>query len=124
MPYGIDSIWLEGTCLSFDVAFTGGCEEHDFTLWWNETIRNHVFLNGSYNEEAPDGNIISPDSIQNFTDINKVPVLTLYLVHNSQEDNCEALVRSSHSFNIDDLQQTGHRAVSYTHLTLPTICSV
>lgn len=111
VPYGIDSIWLQGTCISFDVAFTGGCEEHDFSLWWNETISEHVFVNGSYNPDVTGGNIIAPDSIQNYTNINKVPVLALYLIHNSKADNCEAFVRSSHSFNIGNLQQSGYPEV-------------
>lgn len=112
-PYGIDSIWLENSCLSFNVAFTGGCQEHSFSLWWNDSIDHHLLINGVYNEDAPNGNIVDPEdgSISFNPNINKVPVLVLYLVHDDLQDDCEALVRSSHSFNIEDLQQTNHSEV-------------
>lgn len=97
VPYGMDSIWLQGQCLFFDLAFSGGCHEHDFSLWWNGSVDRFL------SEE---------DSIAEFTPVStKTPLVVLYLVHTSPAEYCEALVRESHSFNLLNLEQNGFSEV-------------
>jgi len=81
-PYGIDSIYMTGSCINFEVTYSGGCEEHDFDLWWDKSYEN--ILNN---------------------EIKSVKTV-LYLVHNSNYDLCEARIEETHSFDVNSIRHT------------------
>lgn len=116
-PYGIDSIWFQQNCVIFDLAFTGGCEEHDFNLWWNGKVNRHLFIDKEDSSniiDTGDSNITSGTGIESIDEIegfNKVPLIVLYLVHDDANESCEALIQESRSFNLTDLQQNDYPEV-------------
>ena len=74
-PFEITSVNLDGDILSISVSYSGGCQEHQFDL----------IFNGSYKKSLP-------------------PQIDLYLTHNSNNDNCRAMIAEELKFNIADVK--------------------
>jgi len=55
------SVWVEGNILYVNVGYSGGCQEHEFTAYWN----------GLWAESAP-------------------PITGILIVHDAHDDFCEA----------------------------------
>lgn len=78
--YGIDSIYMTNQCMNIAVAYSGGCEDHAFNLWWDEQYE--TILN---------------DGVKSIKAV-------LYLVHAHNGDYCEALIRDHYSFDVNSLR--------------------
>lgn len=73
-PYEIIDLNLENLLLSIEVSYSGGCKQHVFNLYWDRFMAKSI-----------------------------PPLVTLYLVHNSNEDRCEALIKEKLTFDISPL---------------------
>ena len=62
------SVWVEGNTLFVNVGYSGGCQEHEFTMYWN----------GLWAESAP-------------------PQTGVRLIHDANDDFCEAGIGPKHS---------------------------
>lgn len=74
-PYTTTSASIDGDVLGVGVQYSGGCEEHEFFLYGPTTI--------------PDGD---PANI------------TLFLIHESNKDFCEALISETRQFDLTPLK--------------------
>jgi len=72
--FTIEGAFIKNDSLIISIAYSGGCEDHDFEL----------YTNGMMAKSLP-------------------PQITLTLVHNSKPDNCRNLIRANQSFGIDTL---------------------
>ena len=61
--FSIQSHSLQGQLLTLDLQYTGGCEEHDFEVWWGGV-----------------------------TSASDPPIVPLELQHDAHGDACEALI--------------------------------
>jgi hypothetical protein len=73
---------LEGDCLWLKLAYSGGCKEHFFDLYWS----------GDWDKTKP-------------------PVAHLYLAHNSNGDACEAIKSEKLGFALNRLRFPGNGQV-------------
>jgi len=81
-PYDILSTELDGDILTVVVSYSGGCEEHNFTLISNEM----------YTKSMP-------------------PKLPLYLEHEANGDACRALIQETLTFDISGARYMGSKVV-------------
>ncbi|MFT6865902.1 MAG: hypothetical protein ACJA08_000728 [Cyclobacteriaceae bacterium] len=70
-PYKIIAITPRGNDWSVVVEYSGGCGEHLFYLWWDGVVK--------YSEP---------------------PQFDLYLIHNGNDDACEAIIRDTINFDL------------------------
>lgn len=71
--FTLEDAYIDGDSLKIKVAYSGGCEEHDFTLIWPEFIT-----------------MIYP------------PQFSIYVTHDSNGDLCEAYPRETLAFDLND----------------------
>lgn len=81
IPYTLTNAIVEGDILTATVTYPGGCQEHDFSLFGPQTIP--------------------------VTDPNN---LTLYLMHVSNGDQCEALINETRQFDLTPLKKQWQEA--------------
>ena len=74
-PFELHYAWLDGWELKTIVSYSGGCEEHDFYMIWPEVIT-----------------MIYP------------PDFDVYLLHDANNDLCEAYLTDTLTFNLEDNQ--------------------
>ena len=72
--YQLKNLAIDGSNLILDISYSGGCEDHVFNLIWT----------GKYVETLP-------------------PQVDLYLVHNANNDNCEAYFSKQLKFDLTPL---------------------
>jgi hypothetical protein len=77
-PYATTAARVEGDDLVVDVGYSGGCRTHEFTL---------------VSQPSP---IMSP-----------LPAVELTLIHDANEDLCEAYLREELRFDLTPLRQDG-----------------
>ena len=80
--FTINSYSTDGDILSINVQYSGGCEDHDFDLYFN----------GALKKSLP-------------------PQATLCLTHNSNGDICKALIQDTLEFNISELKQNNDSVI-------------
>ena len=80
--YKVDSIEINNDTLSVFVAYSGGCKEHDWSL----------FTNGVYNKVHP-------------------PEITVCLKHNNNGDACRQIIKKELKFNISKLKYRRKKTV-------------
>ena len=69
---------LAGDCLELKVSYGGGCEKHDFAMYWD----------GNWAESMP-------------------PQVNLFLYHNNHGDNCRALLNEKLVFDLQPVRYNG-----------------
>lgn len=69
--FTINKVWMEGDQLVINVSYSGGCEDHDFSL----------HSNGMYMKSMP-------------------PKLNILLVHNANGDACRSLLERTYRFDM------------------------
>lgn len=87
------SVWVEGDMLFVNVGYGGGCQEHEFTMYWN----------GLWAESAP-------------------PQTGVRLIHDANNDFCEAYLSETLQFDlssITDQYQTFHFNVQGSTKSIP-----
>lgn len=75
--FGLMKASITEDTLQATVEYGGGCEKHIFTLYWN----------GQFKEEGP-------------------PSIELFLHHNANNDECEALIMEDINFDLKPLKDT------------------
>jgi hypothetical protein len=80
--YKMDSMEINNDTLSVFVAYSGGCKEHDWSL----------FTNGVYNKVHP-------------------PEITICLKHNNNGDACRQIIKKELKFNIAKLKYRRKKTV-------------
>lgn len=74
----ISKVEINGDILSITVSYSGGCEEHDFKLYFN----------GMYMKSLP-------------------PKITLMLYHDNKGDSCRSIVEKTLKFDIKGVREKG-----------------
>ncbi len=80
----IQSLSINEDLLTVKVTYSGGCEEHGFTMYSNEMIKKSL-----------------------------PPKHTLFLEHESNDDNCRALITQDLIFKLDNVQLGGSGTVIF-----------
>ena len=89
-PFEITEATISGDIFEIAVRYGGGCAEHQFEIYWNSR----------YLESEP-------------------PQVDLHLVHNDNDDSCEALLRNSiHGLSILRRSQNPYHWLQAGHITL------
>jgi hypothetical protein len=73
---------VDGDCLQLKISYSGGCKEHEFDLYWS----------GDWDKTKP-------------------PVAHLYLSHNANGDNCEAIKTQKLGFSLQQIRFPGNGQV-------------
>ncbi|HEX2899892.1 MAG TPA: hypothetical protein VHS96_09255 [Bacteroidia bacterium] len=73
---------VEGDCMRLKVAYSGGCKEHAFDMYWS----------GEWDKTKP-------------------PVAHLYLSHQANGDNCEAIKSDKLGFSLNQIRFPGNGQV-------------
>ncbi len=73
-PFEIEAVLRDGDSLKVDVAYSGGCAEHNFNVIW-------------------DGTILASSPCQ----------INLIIAHDAQNDNCEAYIRETLIIDLNQL---------------------
>lgn len=73
--YQLNSMTIEDDKLAIGVSYSGGCKDHNFNLTW---------IDGNFFETSP-------------------PQADLFLVHDANNDNCEAYLTQQHKFDLTPL---------------------
>lgn len=81
-PFNILSTEINGDVLKISVEYGGGCKEHEFKMNWT----------GAWMKSKP-------------------PKVNLWLEHQSNEDNCRALIRENLSFDLKSIQSSSSKSV-------------
>lgn len=69
--FNMQKVWIEGDVLKINVRYGGGCEKHDFKLYWNGIVAR------SYPGQT-----------------------TIHLKHDANGDSCEALISETLEFDL------------------------
>ncbi|MEM7036879.1 MAG: hypothetical protein AAF570_07870 [Bacteroidota bacterium] len=78
-----ENIQIVDNCLEFTVSYGGGCQEHDFDLYWT----------AAWAESIP-------------------PQTQLYLTHNAHDDRCRAYFTKQIRFSLSELTYPGQKKVT------------
>lgn len=78
--FGIIDIKIDNDCLIMDITYGGGCVEHDFNLLANAKVDKS----------------------------RTVPTRKLSLIHNANDDNCEAILGKQLVFDLLPIRLDGH----------------
>lgn len=73
-PFALDTLFIAGDSLKITVSYPGGCARHSFDVVWNELISS-----------------------------TNPPVLNLLILHNAHNDNCEAMITTTLSVALSEL---------------------
>jgi hypothetical protein len=74
-PFQVEALAVVDDCLEVTVAYSGGCEDHDFAACWDESIAES-------------------DPVQAW----------LWLDHDAHDDLCEAWITETRSFELEPLR--------------------
>lgn len=78
----INSLAIDGNILTIDVSYSGGCQEHDFKLYFD----------GNYMKSLP-------------------PKANFILVHNNQNDACREFITEKLQFDISKSKYEGQNEI-------------
>lgn len=93
-PFFLDSVYVRGTELWIDVAYSGGCHEHDFILVWPEVIT-----------------MVYP------------PDFGISLHHNNKGDNCEALINDTLKISLTETPAGNFDATTIAEMRITVVNS-
>lgn len=79
-PISINSISIEENILKLEVEYSGGCEKHEYKLYFD----------GNYKKSMP-------------------PKASFILVHDNKGDQCRSIVTETLTFDISPAQYTGQK---------------
>lgn len=82
--FEVENASLEGDILSIDISYSGGCEDHEFDLYFN----------GAYMKSLP-------------------PKANLFLKHNANGDACRSMIKQTLRFNIKKVKASYDSVILY-----------